>query len=78
MKTLITALVLVFVVAGCGSEPDLDACRSAIENDNTPALSYYTNPSARPQACEGVDDETFGRLHTEAYDKFMKELKQDG
>lgn len=64
-RTLATAALLATAVGlgGCGGEPDIAACKAAMKEQYTTATEKPDSPAAtRPEACEGVDDETLQRL----------------
>jgi hypothetical protein len=63
VAAVLAAFVMVFGAAGCGSEPDVAACKAAMKEQFKEATADPAGPDAtRPAECDGVDDATLQRL----------------
>lgn len=71
---LIGALLVLFVLAGCGSSGDPVACKTAMENSSTGPAMWATDKSSRPAECKGLSEDEFGKLSTEVQEEFQKKL----
>lgn len=70
--------VLALTLAGCGSEPDVAACKNAMHKQYSEAKATGAE-GTRPAACEGVDDKTLERLVGEVLQEQLNadQLEQD-
>jgi ABC-type transport system involved in cytochrome bd biosynthesis fused ATPase/permease subunit len=61
---IVVAVTLLIALVADGSQPSTERCKEALRNEYHAALVAGVQ-GTRPEACNGIDDATLGRLASE-------------